>query len=116
MKNALLVVSTGVGGKINIGDYIQAVAAAQFLPSVDAFIERETELSEYEGEKIRMIMNGWYMNHPENWPPSPLIRPLFVALHINKCGLPAFLSTDSVNYLKTHEPIGCRDTNTVRLL
>lgn len=68
--------------RINIGDYIQALAAAQFFDSIDTLIERE-RLDEYDGEKVKMIMNGWYMHHPEHWPPSPKIRPLFVAFHIN---------------------------------
>ena len=38
MKNGLMVVSTGVDNKINIGDYIQALAAKQFLPSVDVML------------------------------------------------------------------------------
>lgn len=116
MKYGVMVVSTGVDNKVNIGDYIQALASAQFLPHIDAYIERETELNSYQDEFLSMIMNGWYMNHPENWPPSNHINPLFVALHINRCGLPDFLKEDSVAYFKTHEPIGCRDTNSVRLL
>ncbi|WP_051567788.1 polysaccharide pyruvyl transferase family protein [Bacteroides gallinarum] len=116
MKYGILAVSTGVDEKINIGDYIQALASRQFLPKVDAYIERETELNSYTDEPISIIMNGWYMNHPENWPPAVNIHPLFVALHINRCGLPEFLNTQSVNYFKQHEPIGCRDTNSVKLL
>lgn len=42
-----MVVSTGVDNKINIGDYIQALAAKQFLPSVDVMLERETDLKDY---------------------------------------------------------------------
>lgn len=117
MKNGLMVVSTGVQGKVNIGDYVQALAAKQFFDEgIDLFLERETELKEYKGEEVKMIMNGWYMNHPENWPPSEQIIPLFVALHINVCGLPQFLCEESIEYFKKHEPIGCRDTNSVDLL
>lgn len=116
MKYGLMVVSTGVDNKINIGDYIQALAAQQFLPSTDVFLERETDLKRYKGEKVKMIMNGWYMNHPENWPPSENIDSLFVALHINRCGLPGFLSDESIDYFKQHEPIGCRDTKSAKLL
>ena len=68
MKYGLMVVSTGVDEKINIGDYIQALAAKQFLPSTDVFLERETDLKKYDGEEIKMIMNGWYMNHPRTGP------------------------------------------------
>lgn len=116
MKYAILAVSEGVNDKINIGDYIQALASAQFLPQIDKYIERETELKNYSEEKVSMIMNGWYMNNPQNWPPSSFINPLFVSFHINKCGLPEFLNNTSIAYLKNHEPIGCRDQNTVKLL
>lgn len=116
MKYGALIVSEGVNNKINIGDYIQALASAQFLPQIDKFIERETDLKKYSGERVTVIMNGWYMNHPENWPPSPFINPLFISIHINKCGLPGFLNDVSIAYFKQHEPIGCRDTNTVKLL
>lgn len=116
MNYGILAVSTGVENKINIGDYIQALAASQFLPNINKYIERETELKDYNGEEISVIMNGWYMNHPENWPPNTQINPLFVSLHINKCGLPDLLSKESVAYLKKYQPIGCRDTNTVKLL
>lgn len=116
LKIGLLAVKKGVSNKINIGDYIQALAAKQFVGEPDVFIERETDLKVYDGDPIKMIMNGWYMNHPENWPPSSKIKPLFVAFHINKTGLPGLLNDDSIHYLKQNEPIGCRDTNSVKLL
>lgn len=102
-------------GEINIGDYIQALASSQFLPSIDGFVDRET-LKDYNGEECKVIMNGWYMHHPEQWPPSKNINPLFVALHINSTAKDTLLSEESVKYFKQHEPIGCRDTNTVDML
>lgn len=39
MKYKLLAVSSE--DQVNIGDYIQALASAQFLPSMDGFIQRE---------------------------------------------------------------------------
>ena len=39
MKYKLLAVSTE--REVNIGDYIQALASAQFLPHIDGFIQRE---------------------------------------------------------------------------
>lgn len=113
MKNAILV--AGTGRVINIGDYIQALAASQFLPSADLFIERE-KLKDYDGEECRMIMNGWYMHDPSQWPPSPEIHPLFVAVHINSSAAPRLLSEGGVAYLKKHAPIGCRDLYTERML
>lgn len=99
----------------NIGDYVQALASSQFQPSIDGFINRE-ELSSYDGEESCVIMNGWFMHNPLHWPPSEKIRPLFVAFHLNSSVADEMLSDAGVQYLKRFEPIGCRDTNTVRLL
>ena len=65
MKYKLLAVSVDTGEHVNIGDYIQALAAAQFLPEVDGFVQRE-RLKEYDGEACKVIMNGWYMHHTEH--------------------------------------------------
>lgn len=113
MKYGLL--SVRVGDITNIGDYIQALASSQFLPFVDEYINRE-ELDKYDKGPIKMIMNGWYMHDANHWPPSPKIQPLFVAFHLNSSVKDQMLSTEGVNYLKSHEPIGCRDYNTVELL
>lgn len=103
------------GGEINIGDYIQALAAFQFLPSFDGFINRE-RLSEYDGDECAVIMNGWYMHFPEFWPPTKKIHPLFVAFHINSSVAEKMLRGQGLSYLKEHEPIGCRDKYTYDLL
>lgn len=113
MKYTLLAVNTE--DAVNIGDYIQALASSQFLPSVDGFIEREN-IDEYNGKNTTMIMNGWFMHHPEHWPPSSKITPLFYAFHINVLAKKALLAPQSLSYLKLYEPIGCRDTNTAKLL
>lgn len=115
-KRALLVVSEGVNDKINIGDYIQAVAAKQFIGDKYIFIERETQLRKYAGESVKIIMNGWFMDNPDEFPPSDKIIPLFVAFHINKLGLPGLVRKECIEYYKKYEPIGCRDTNTVKIL
>jgi hypothetical protein len=99
----------------NIGDYVQALASAQFLPQIDGFINREA-LKTYNQEECKVIMNGWYIHHPEQWPPSDKITPLYVAVHFNALAQKELLSEESINYLKKHEPIGCRDTYTQNLL
>lgn len=115
MKYKLLAVSVDTGEHVNIGDYIQALAAAQFLPEVDGFVQRE-RLKEYDGEACKVIMNGWYMHHTEHWPPSDKIKPLFVAFHINASAKEGMLTEDSINYIKKFQPIGCRDYFTRDLL
>ena len=113
MKYKLLAVSTE--RKVNIGDFIQALAAAQFLPKMDGFIQRE-KLKDYNGEECKVIMNGWYMHNPDQWPPSSKINPLFVSFHINATTKDRLLSEESINYLKKFQPIGCRDYYTRDLL
>lgn len=113
MKYKLLAVKSD--DAINIGDYVQALASAQFLPQVDGFIEREA-LKDYHGDSCKMIMNGWFIHDTQQWPPSDKINPLFVAFHINSQAKEEMLKEESINYLKQHEPIGCRDTATVEML
>lgn len=110
---SLLAVSTP--SSINIGDYIQALASKQFLPKVDSYIERE-HLKDYDGVETNMIMNAYYMHDGSQWPPSSNINPLFVAVHINKLVQNQMLSEEGIRYFKQHEPIGCRDLETERVL
>ncbi|MBR3387849.1 MAG: polysaccharide pyruvyl transferase family protein [Bacteroidales bacterium] len=107
--------SLGDRGVMNIGDYIQALASSQFYPHVDGFVYRE-KLKDYKDEPCNMIMNGWYMHDPSQWPPSRKINPLFVALHINASVAEKLLSNEGISYLKQYEPIGCRDYYTRDLL
>ena len=113
MENGLILV--GTEKSLNIGDYIQAVAAEQFFEHIDVYVERE-RLDEYSGEPVKLIMNGWFMHEPTHWPPVPAICPLFVAFHVNSLVKEFMLSSQGVDYLKKHEPIGCRDEDTESLL
>lgn len=115
MKNALLIYPRNDQGIFNIGDYVQSIAARQFLPSVDLYINRE-HLNDKQKEDLRLILNGWFMHNPENWPPSEKVHPLFVAFHMNKLAETTMLSPEGIDYLKKHEPIGCRDRYTESLL
>lgn len=99
----------------NIGDYVQSIAAKQYLPKVDSLINRD-KMNLYDEDNVKMIMNGWYMGNAENWPPSDLIDPLFVSIHINSTVKEALTSPQSIAYFKKHEPIGCRDVYTMNLL
>lgn len=99
----------------NVGDNIQSLAAKQFLPQVDAYLNRE-KLADYQGEKIKLIMNGWFTHNINNWVPSDDIIPLFVSFHMNNTAAPYMLNDKGIAYLKKHEPIGCRDEFTVNIL
>jgi len=99
----------------NVGDYVQSLAARQFLPKVDELLNRE-ELAEYNGDRLKLIMNGWFTHNAANWIPSRDIEPLFVSFHINNTAAPLMLSKRGVEYLKSCMPIGCRDQYTADLL
>lgn len=115
-NKAIMVVAPNNNGMSNIGDFIQAQAAKQFIGNADVYIERDRELNKYDGNDVDMIMNGWFMDYGENFPPSNKIHPLYVAFHINKLGLPGLLSQAAIEHYKKYQPIGCRDTHTAELL
>jgi len=114
MKYGLLTY-TEQGRRFNIGDYVQSLAARQFLPRVDALINRE-KMALYDGDPIKIILNGWFTHNTDNWLPSEKIHPLFISFHVNSSAAPYILNTRAVEYLKRFEPIGCRDRFTVTLL
>ena len=97
---------------INIGDDIQAIAARNFLRKKGyynmAFVNREN-LSNYCGEPISLIMNGWFMHDITKFPPPESITPIFISFH---CAGEILIATHR-EYFKKHEPIGCRDFATV---
>ena len=60
-----------------------------------------------------MILNGWYRIHSGNASFSDKIFPLLTSIHINN---PSEVKQETIDYLKKHEPIGCRDHSTERFL
>ncbi len=102
--------------KYNVGDYVQSLAAKQFLPNVDKLINREA-LNRYEEEDVKMIMNGWYMHNSDNFKPTDKINPLYISFHLNSRVKDLILNNqDNVDYLKKNAPIGCRDFFTLESL
>jgi len=109
----------------NLGDEIQIVAAQQFLPKPDVYLDRDTELGSCKKinkakEKMLLVLNGWYKNydskHGIQWPPNPKIIPIFVSFHIRLRICPELLSPNSISYYKKWGPIGCRDKYTLNIL
>lgn len=110
-----VIVSRGECGRKNIGDYIQTLAALQFAGEGAELLERET-LHDVAGDPVRIVMNAWFMHHPERFPPSKSIVPLFVSFHLTPRVHDSFFTESAVDYLKAHEPIGCRDRETAEVL
>jgi len=115
MANGILVCSPG-SHKKNVGDYIQSVAQEQFWDTFDVYVERESLNGFKYPEKTNVIMNGWFMWNPQNFPPSDCINPLFISFHLVPVIADKFLTPQSIEYLKKHEPIGARDYSTMNLL
>lgn len=106
----------------NLGDDILSYAALRFLPQIDYYINRE-ELDLFcpeEKEEVTVIMNGWYLHHKYNWPPSPYIFPLLIGIHLAKndyFGIDyEYINGIGKEFFIESEPIGCRDNSTVNIL
>lgn len=112
MKTGLLSYSKNA---TNLGDYVQSIATANLIEEYEILLERE-HLNSYKGAPVKIVLNGWFMSHPENWPPSPDIHPLFISMHINPTAKAKMLDQKGVKYLKNHAPIGCRDYYTMSIL
>ena len=110
----------------NIGDDIQTYASLKFLPFVDYYVERE-DISNFKSnnnEPVAVIMNAWWMWKKWNWPPSRCIIPKLISMHFSSWttenwGCPIkYEMLDGIGgeYLKSYEPVGCRDMNTLKEL
>lgn len=103
---------------INIGDEIQSLAAMRFLPHIDYYIHRERtdKFKSNNNEKVKMIMNAWWMWDKTHFPPSEDIDPLFISFHLREAIRDKFITENIKDYMKRYEPIGCRDTGTMEFL
>ena len=143
IKLGILVYEKDTNGDcINIGDYIQSLSQINLYRQLLAdfynekipfeiffncilnnrkfkdfnftFVKRD-KLSETT-ETTFLILNGWFM-HSSNgiidWPPPKNIIPLFISFHIFSKQI---VNHQNIEYLKKHEPIGCRDEYTHDLL
>jgi hypothetical protein len=118
----------------NIGDEIQSLAAAQFLPRIDHYIPRDNLSNYKDSGDLYVILNGWFMKEPVrlsnklqekayyfihrfipkkfDWPPPENIHPLFISFHANDNSI---VNDEFAGYYKKVAPIGCRDEYTVAL-
>ncbi len=113
----------------NIGDDVQSYAESLFLPQIDYMVDIEDMESfvSQDDEPVATVMSAWYMWKKWNWPPSKYVYPLWVGLHYNDIqrgkpdrGMPAkfeyIQDGPGREYLKSYEPIGCRDYYTMKVL
>lgn len=107
------------GYTINLGNEIQSIAARRFLPKIDFYVDHEKLHLFKNSQKIKMIMNGWYLDCIESWPPSDDIDPLLISMHFNTSvneTKDVILTPESKDYFSTYGPVGCRDYSTLELL
>ncbi len=114
-------ISYGVLGynSVNIGDEIQSVAAMRFMPHVDEYPKRE-DLKNFvpqKGKKTKLIMNAWWMWHPENFIPNEeYIDPLLISMYFRKPLREQYSQGEFREFLIKHGPVGCRDMGTYNWL
>ena len=105
---------------INIGDDVQSLAMLELVHRIKGDIEvvlvdREHLTDESIRELDGLIVSGWFMDHPSNWPPNNE-NILYISFHVNsQNGTSEILQTKEAkpNYLN-FTPIGCRDIGTLR--
>jgi Polysaccharide pyruvyl transferase len=112
----------------NLGDYIQILAGLQLLETMGLrptiYLDRDTELAaapalEAFSGRVVLPVNGWFkrtVDGDPQWPPHQRIIPVFIGFHVRPFQCPALLGQRSIDYMKAHGPVGCRDPFTARLL
>ncbi len=109
----------------NIGDDIQTYAQERFLPRVDYLIDRENlELFVPDKkEKVKLIMNAWYIHDIFNFNISPYIEPLYISMFLKKIPYEGgitigtdYLNTNILESFKKYGPVGTRDMHTKKIL
>ena len=104
-----------IEGKIrnNIGDVLQGIAAAQYLPHFSMPVDRESLSDLNPHQPAFMISNGWYMHDFSKFPPPSSVYPLYISVHIANSNL---LKSKLVrDHFRKFAPIGCRDKKTLLL-
>lgn len=109
----------------NIGDDIQSYAASRFLPRIDYLVDRE----DLEGfvpnkkEKVKVIMNAWYIHDKFNFDISPYIDPLHISIFLKKYPYEAgitigsdYINDNVISNYRKYGPVGTRDLHTKKLL
>lgn len=109
----------------NIGDDVQTYAQERFLPHVDYLVDRENlELfTPNQKEKVKVIMNAWYIHDVLNFDISPYIEPLYISMFLKmipyKGGITIgtdYLNNNVLESLKKYGPVGTRDVHTKKVL
>lgn len=112
----------------NIGDDIQTLSVLPFLPEDPFFVNRELLATADPHTLVHTVLNGWLMHTRKEknpfieklpakpWPPSSALNPLLISIHFTPTFEPYLSTQESIQYLRAHGPVGCRDLYTQRTL
>jgi len=111
---------------VNLGDDIQSYAAAQFLPKIDYFVDRETidTFQSDNNEAVACIFSAWWMRKKWNFPPASCLYPKLISMHLTNFEIPKKAAPfytrmwEGVggDYMRTFAPVGARDKRTFNIL
>lgn len=108
MKFAAFTFATG-----NIGDDVQALAAALFSRRLNALIDRDVLADAPLDAPHACIFNSWFLVGNDFRAPSPRLAPI---LHGVCIGRDHLMKTPWRDWLAENGPVGARDTVTLELL
>lgn len=100
----------------NLGDFAQSIAVKDLLKmNFDdvKLVNREGLDNIGQNKRSKLIVNGWFSHNSNIWPFDNYILPKITSFHLKRN---LVLSDDQINFLKSKQPIGCRDLDTVRKL
>ena len=97
----------------NLGDDLQAMTIAGLSPSTRSVCHRERIGKPQLPDPHTVVMNYWFMSKGFRRAPHPTIHPIFHGFCVGRDEMMKYAWPD---YLKKHEPIGCRDLVTRELL
>lgn len=103
----------------NVGDNVQGIAARRFLPRVDYYFERDNmdATKTLPGEVVKIVINGWWGDGPENWPPlDQNLDVLPISMYVEDRIQDEFKKPRSKQFLNFVGPVGARSRGTERFL
>lgn len=98
----------------NIGDVLQAIAVADYLPKAPAVLDREDLPRASDLGKLLLFANGWYMHDYSRFPPPPNLIPIYASVHFSNAAI--LQKRENIEHFKKHGPIGSRDRKTLFML
>lgn len=103
----------------NLGDPIQSYALLKLYEEMgidkdDIIMVNRHNTKNYDGEYVLLPFNCYnsIFSSDNTFPISPRIVPVFISFH---CATKS-ISNDMINQLRTYQPIGCRDEETMKIL